>query len=316
MRKLLTLMLTVIFCFTVVVPGFAAGLNPQTAPEKLAVVEKYLYGTEQAGALIPRTNSLEMDVYGAQTSDPILTRIDNVYVYIFGTPGTATASFATKLNIVEWQLLQKMSDKPARTRLDEVETMLNGKVATTSAATRLDELMRLAFPSATLSTEAVVLPKDTLLKIEFTEALKSKENRAGDTVHFQMADNLYVGEVLVLPKGATGYGTVKKIVQAGSFGRDARIDIEFTNILAVDGTAIPVIMGELAKQQAETAAGAAGASIGGMILLGPVGAIGGAFVTGKSVTIPVGTVTFVQTNADVNINGIVHEGGSSAGHQP
>ena len=90
MKKLLTLLLTVLFCLTSVLPGFAAGLKPQTAPEKMVVMEKFLYGTEQAGALMTRVDSIETDVYGVKTSDPILTRVDNIYSYLFGVKGSGS----------------------------------------------------------------------------------------------------------------------------------------------------------------------------------------------------------------------------------
>ena len=45
-----------------------------------------------------------------------------------------------------------------------------------------------------------------------------------------------------------------------------------------------------------------------MIILGPIGAVGGAFVKGKSVTIPVGSKTYVQTTADTSIQGVVYQG--------
>ena len=46
-------------------------------------------------------------------------------------------------------------------------------------------------------------------------------SRQADTVHFKAADNLYVNDVLVLPKGATGVGEVKKVVQPVSLVRMA-----------------------------------------------------------------------------------------------
>lgn len=52
---------------------------------------------------------------------------------------------------------------------------------------------------------------------------------------------------------------------------------------------------------------AAGAAIGGMIVLGPIGALGGAFVTGKAVVIPVGSTTYVQTMEDTTIQGMVYQ---------
>jgi hypothetical protein len=78
------------------------------------------------------------------------------------------------------------------------------------------------------------------------------------------------------------------------------------HINGVDGSKIPVFVGELAKQQAKSYAGAAGAAIGGMIILGPVGVIGGAFVKGSSITIPEGSVTFVQVSEDVIMQGVIY----------
>lgn len=105
------------------------------------------------------------------------------------------------------------------------------------------------------------------------------------------------------------------MVQPRIFGRDARIDIDFSSVTAVNGEKIPVTVGELAKQQAKTVAGAAGASIGGMVLFGPVGLVGGAFVKGAQVTIPAGSNTYVQVLEDTTVQGIVLQGASTAGVQ-
>ena len=56
-------------------------------------MEKMLYGTEQAGALVGRMDSLKDDVYGTVTSDAILDRIDNLYDYLKGSPASNEAGF-------------------------------------------------------------------------------------------------------------------------------------------------------------------------------------------------------------------------------
>lgn len=313
-------MLTVVFCVTSLAPGFAmdaedAGAavpavtaSQQSATEKITAMEKMLYGTQQAGALVARMDSLEDDVYGTITKDAILDRVNNLYDYLKGNPNSNEAGFLTKLNAIEWQLNESMSGGPAKNRIEAVETMLNGKVEDGSLSPRLEALANIAFKDGTIAVESIVLPKDQVIKVEFTEELSSREDKAGEPVHFKLADNVYVNDVLVLPKGAMGVGTIKKVVQPRSFGRDARIDIDFTHVFAIDGTKVPVYIGEVAKQEAKTAAGAAGAAIGGMIVLGPIGALGGAFVTGKAVVIPAGSATFVQTVADTTIQGMVYQG--------
>ena len=306
-KQLATLLLTFIFCFTTVVPGFAADSALPMA-DKIGAMEKMLYGTEQSGSLIQRMDSLEDDVYGTVTTDSIITRADNMYDYLEGTPDNGEASFATKLNVVEWKMNESMSGGPAKNRMEATEKLLYGQAQSGSLSGRLESLLKLAsYTDGNVPVQQVTLPKDSVFKVAFTSELSTKNSRQGDAVHFKAADNLYVNDVLVLPKGATGIGVVKKVVQPGIFGKDGRIDIDFTYIYGVDGTKLPITVGELAKQKAESIAGAAGAAIGGMIILGPVGIVGGAFVKGNSVTIPVGCETYVQTAEDVSLQGVVYQ---------
>lgn len=304
-KQLVTLMLTFIFCLTAVAPGFAADVNIPAA-DKIKAMEVMLYGTAQEGSLLERMDNIENDVNGLMTSEPILERIDVMYDYLQGAPKDGSVSFATRLNVVEWRLNESMSGGPAKARIEAAEKLLNGKVDDGALTTRLEDLLELvSYEGGVVPVQQVTLPKDSVIKVEFTQELGNKINKVGDEVAFKAADNLYVNDVLVLPKGATGVGKVKKVVQPGMFGKDGRVDIDFMYIYGTDGTEIPVFVGELAEQQAKSYAGAAGAAIGGMIILGPIGAVGGAFVKGSSVTIPVGSVTYVQTTEDVTMQGVV-----------
>lgn len=311
MKKFLNLVMAGIFSVTVLAPNMAlAAVAPsKPAGEKLAIVEHMLYGNAQEGSLIQRMDAIEHDVYGIATGDPVLDRISRMYDYLAGIPSSGEASFTTRLNVVEWRLKESMSSSPARQRIEEAETLLNGAPGSGAYAIRLEQLLKLtAYADGVVPTQVVTLPKDTLLKIAFMDTFGSRDNKVGDKVHFKAVDNLYVNDVLVLPKGATGIGEIKKIRKPKAFGRDGRVDINFVHIFGIDGTKIPIYVGDLAEQEAKTVAGAAGVAVGGMILLGPVGAIGGAFVKGKQVEIPAGTVTVVQTGADTEIQGAIYQG--------
>ena len=304
-KQLATLLLTFIFCLASVAPGFAANVNIPAA-DKIKAMEVMLYGATQEGSLVERMDTIEYDVNGLMTSEPILTRINDMYNYLQGKLEDGSASFATRLNMVEWRLNESMSGGAAKTRIEAAEKLLNGKVDDGALSTRLEDLLELvSYEGGVIPVKEVSLPKDSVIKIQFTQELGNKISKVGDEVGFKAADNLFVNDVLVLPKGATGIGKVKKVVQPGIFGKDGRVDINFMYILGTDGTEIPVFVGELAEQQAKSYAGAAGAAIGGMIILGPVGVIGGAFVKGSSVTIPEGSVTFVQVSKDVDMQGVV-----------
>ena len=306
MKKLVSLIVGMLLCLSLATVGFAEGLAP-VASEQLDAVENTLYGTHQSSSMMERIESLEDDIYGSPDSGRnILDRIQSAYEYVCGTNG-GNGSFLQKLNAVDSRFNSQITSGPAKTRIEELENTIYGQVQGGSLNQRLNRLVETAYDGGQVPVESVVLPKDSLLKIEFTAPLSSRTARAGDPVSFRVADNLYVNDVLVLSKGASGVAEVSKIVPPRSFGRDARIDVKFSHVFAVDGSHVPIYIGKLAKQEAKTAAGAAGATIGGMIVLGPIGAIGGAFVTGQSIVIPEGSTTYVQVVQDQTISGIVYQ---------
>ena len=306
MKKFLSFIASLALCLGLATSAFAEGAVP-VASEQLDAVETALYGTHQSSSMMERMESLEDDIYGApDASRNILDRIQSTYDYVCGTNG-GNGSFLQKLNAVDSRFNAQITSGPAKTRIEDLESTIYGQAQGGSLNQRLDRLVETAYSGGQVPVESVVLPKDSLVKIEFTSPLSSKTARTGDPVSFKVADNLYVNDVLVLSKGATGVAEVAKVVQPRSFGRDARIDVKFSHVFAVDGNKVPIYIGKLAKQEAKTAAGAAGATIGGMIVLGPIGAIGGAFVTGQSIVIPEGSTTYVQVVQDQNISGIVYQ---------
>ena len=203
-KQLVTLLLTFIFSLTAVVPGFAANVNVPAA-DKIKAMEVMLYGSTQEGSLIERMDNIEYDVNGLMTSEPILMRINEMYNYLQGKTEDGRASFATQLNMVEWRLNESMSGGPAKTRIEAAEKLLNGKVDEGALSTRLEDLLELvSYEGGVVPVKQVTLPKDSVIKIEFMQELGNKISKVGDEVGFKAADNLYVNDVLVLPKGATG----------------------------------------------------------------------------------------------------------------
>lgn len=287
-----------------------------TVSGKLEQVETFMDGAEQTGSLVSRVDKLEKELYGQETSGSVMSRVDRLYNRVEGDPNNGQLSLAAVLNVIEWQFSDRMGTEGAINRIGNLETSIFGtQYPQDTVLSRVARLTKAAFPSGSLTSSPVVLPKDSLIKVKFMSDISSKTAQAGDAVDFVVDDNVYVGEALVLPKGAKGVGKIQKVVQPRIFGRDARIDLDFSHVVAVNGEAVPVTVGDLAKQQAKTAAGAAGASIGGMVLFGPVGIVGGAFVKGSSVTIPAGSNTYVQVEQDTTINGVILAGNTASGQQ-
>ena len=303
-KRSLIWLLIMMFCLSFPLSGFAAALT--TAVGKIDAMETLLYGTTQTGSLLERADKLETDINDHPTSDPILVKIDRLYAYLLDG-SEASPSFLTRLNATEWTFTQVLTDTPAKRRLENVEKLLNGTTGTGGLDARLNKLMSMAFRNGAIQTAKAAVAKDTLIKIKMMQELNSKTARAGDKVSFQAEDNLYVGNTLVIPKGAIGYGVIEKVDQAQNFGRDAKIKVDFQRLLGMDGTSVNVYLGELAKKATQSEATAAGATVAGLVLFGPIGIVSGAFVHGKELTIPVGTTLYVQVKDDVEIFGLVNQ---------
>jgi len=304
LKKMLTLFLIAAFCVTMLpTPALAAQLE-QTPLEKIGAVEKILYGTEQEGSLVERTGKLERELFGLPGKEALMSKVDRIYSYVRDS-SASTPSLIFKLGALEWSLTQSVGKGPLKQRLDTLERTVSGVMGTGSIDSRVSRLMTITFANARLQTGLVTLPKDTLVKIKLVTALDSKRNKTGDAVEFEVAEDLYAGGMMVLPKGAPGNGKLTKVEQAQNFGRDAKLEVNFEKVTALDLTLVPTVLGEKAKKETESTATAAGAGFAGMILLGPIGVVGAAFVHGKNITVPAGTTLFIQTQADAELTGLI-----------
>ena len=148
------------------------------------------------------------------------------------------------------------------------------------------------------------VPANTLIKISLVTPVNAKNLKAGDTIQYKVAEDVVENGMLLFAKGEPGTGTVTKVKQARNFGRDAEVVIDFKSTKAMDGTNVDTFVGAEAKKQMETLAMAAGASLAGIVLLGPIGVVAGIFVNGKNIDLPAGTELYIQTKADTTLYGV------------
>lgn len=299
LRKLLVIALVMIFALPL--PAFA-GTADMTVLDKTVAVEKILYGSEQTGSLVDRVGKIEKDVYGTETKEALVGKLDRVYKYM--KDNSLSPSFLIKLNGVEWALSHSVTSLPAKARIENLERIMMGTSPQGSFDERLTKLAKLSYPGGQPEVAGTTIGKDTLVKIRLVTPLDTKTSRAGDIVSFQAADDIYVGGILVIAKGAEGFGKVTKIEPSKNFGRDAKLEISYDSLMAVDGNSVDMYLGEKAKEETKSMATAAGASVAGMILLGPVGIVGGAFVHGQDFSVPAGTELFIQTKNETDVYGL------------
>jgi hypothetical protein len=282
--------------------GMAAASTPETVQDKLAAVEKDTYGVEQTGALVERINKLEKDYDGTHRSGSMMARVNAIYDEVY-TNSTKPSTLAD-LNAIEWNIDHQVSMNSVEKRIADMEMSINGKTSEGTYKQRIQALSKASFGSETLPLEQTLVPANTLIKVALVDPVNTKNLKKGDTVRFKVAGDVIVNSKLVFAKGLPGEGTVKNVQQARNFGRNAKLEIDFNKTKSVDGTSVDTFMGEESTKEMKSLAMAAGASLAGIVLLGPIGIIGGAFVNGKNIDLPEGTEFYIQTKADTTLYGV------------
>ena len=294
LKKFFSLVMCAVFMFTMTATAFADVAN--TAEDKLGAVETTLYGTVQTGALADRINKLEKDFEGSHTGGSMMDRINALYDATYDN--SSSPSLVTQMNALEWAISHKVSMECMQQRVTDMEISVNGKASSGTFKSRVEGLSQFAFGSKTIPLVQTNVPANTLAKIALVDRVNAKNLKAGDVIRIQAAEDVVEDGMLLFTKGASGEAVVTKVSQAKNFGRNAEIEMDFKYLTSVDGRQLDIILGEESKKSMEQLGMAAGASLAGMLVLGPIGIIGGAFVNGKNIDLPEGTELYIQTLND------------------
>ena len=303
LRKYMILLVLTLFICSNVGLTFANATPDMAILDRVISVEKFFDGAEQTGPLVERISKLEKDIWGKENTGSLLSRVDKLDSYSRVNADNAP-SFLIRLNAVEWSLTHMVTVQPVKARIENLERVIMGNAMPGTFNERLNELLKLAYANGKLVVKNATLNKDTLLKIKLVTPLNTRTSRAGDEIVFQVIDDIYVDGSLIIAKGAQGFGKVNKVEGSRNFGRDARMEISFDTIDAIDGSSVRTVLGDKAKAENKSLATAAGASVAGMMILGPIGIVGGAFIHGKDIDIPVGSEVYIQIKEQTILYGI------------
>lgn len=279
----------------------SAPAQETSLPGMLAAVEQAIYGAEQAGSLVERVSRIERDVYGGTQSGPLLVRIQNVYGYLVDVGGPL--NIGLQLNVVEYLVFQRMNTgAPLTRRLEDLERNILGTTQQLPLAERVRSLLELVWPSGELNVRQVTVPKETLVKIHLLTEINSGTSRVGQRVRYRVVEDVIIDGRVVIPAGAEGEGEITAVQSAGRFGQSGRVEVNWGTVPAIDGTRVQLNVSTRAAQQNQELAVAA--SMAGVILLGPVGLVGGLFVQGQEHVVPVGAQFYVEVARETQALGL------------
>lgn len=285
-------------------PVFAE--EPATLSDRIDRVDEVIYGSAQSGSLISRVDNADNLIYGNGNSSAsgLDNRITNLYTDVVKSDNDAQPSIATRVNAMEYYLTDEIKSDSLKTRMGDLETKVYGAEKKGAIDQRLANLEKSVYGDQHYEMKTVELPANTVFKISLNDDVSSKTNQVGDPVTFTVQEDVSVGNVLVLPKGAQGSGVVTKVSRPKSFGRSGALDISFDQVFSVDDEVIPTVLGPEAKEKLKMEAAAVGASTIGALALGPIGLVGGFFVKGKDVSLPAGSTLYIETQEAVTTKGL------------
>ena len=261
-------------------------------------VEQLVYGGERTGGLIDRLNSVERDMFGRELPGSIAERQTALLTFI--EKGTEyQPSLLFKLGVAEWAVERRIDSlAPVVRRVDTLEVQLEGTPQVDRPVTmRLERVLGLLLSEPVTTTE-VELPAATIIRASLAHSLSPKTAKKGDPVDLVLHSDLVIKSSLIAPKGSRVTAVVTEVTKPRSFGRPAEVKVGVESLYSIGSQAIPLTFGEESQQAVEAEAAqlaAAGTSVVGALLLGPVGLVGGFLIRGDLKELPAGSVVFSQT---------------------
>jgi len=154
--------------------------------------------------------------------------------------------------------------------------------------------------SARVSPARLVIRKGTQVTVVFDQALNSKTTKVGQRVRLHVKDDVLVGGQKAIRRGAPVQGVISKVSKRKRYGINAEMRMDLQPVRSVTGKMVPLDPGGKGEEiSGKKSAQAAGATVGGAVVFGPVGLIGGYFVHGKAVNIKVGDALVTTVPKDV-----------------
>ena len=204
----------------------------------------------------------------------------------------------------------QVTDRPIIEIAGGLERTVYGALKTGSLRTRVKDLEETVYRGKHYELKQVEVPAGTVFKISLAQDVGTKLSQEGDTIRFTVSEDVFVDDVLVLPKGSMGHGEITKVKQPKRFGRNGEIKIAFNQVFGIADEPIATVLGPEAQERLKREAAAVGASAVGAMVLGPIGLVGGYFVRGTDVDMPAGTELYIQVQDTVAAYGVAQVSGA------
>jgi hypothetical protein len=157
-----------------------------------------------------------------------------------------------------------------------------------------------AQPAPPAAPKGFVLEDSTPVKLRTNRTVSSADAHIGDTVDFEVLEDVLVKGVLVVPKGGLAFATVTEAQNKRRMARGGKLDINIDYVRLLDSEKAPLRAVKEVKGGGHT-----GAMTGGIVATSLVffpAAPFFLFMHGKDITIPKGTEITAYVNGDMKLD--------------
>ena len=131
------------------------------------------------------------------------------------------------------------------------------------------------------------LQDGTPVKLRIGRTVSSADAHVGDTVDFEVLEEVRVSNILVIPKGGNAFATVTEAKSKGHMGKGGKLDINIDYVRLADGEKAALRAVKAMKGSGHTGA-MTGAIVATSLVFFPAAPLF-LFMHGKDITIPKGT---------------------------
>lgn len=144
------------------------------------------------------------------------------------------------------------------------------------------------------------LPDGTPVKLRTGRNLSSADAKTGETVDFEVLEDIIVSDVLVIKRGSVALGTVTQGKPKGRMGKAGKLDITIDSVILVSGEKVALRAVKETKGNGRTGA-MTGAIVASSILFFPAAPFF-LFMKGKDISLPKGTEVTAYINGDITLD--------------
>lgn len=145
-----------------------------------------------------------------------------------------------------------------------------------------------------------VLHDGTPVKMRIGRTMSSADAKTGETVDFEVLEDVKVGDVVVIARGSNAMGTVTQGKPKGRMGKGGKLDITIDSVRLVNDEKVALRAVKETKGGGKTGA-MTGAIVASSILFFPAAPFF-LLMKGKDITIPKGTEITAYINGEITLD--------------